>query len=83
LRLCGLLRLLADRAMLVVLDNCEHVLQATASLVVALLERCRGVRILATRRSATRFVHGFVHETLRDRARQGRRRGSVWTAVPR
>jgi hypothetical protein len=31
--------------MLVVLDNCEHVLQATASLVVALLERCRGVRI--------------------------------------
>jgi predicted ATPase/DNA-binding CsgD family transcriptional regulator len=46
----GLLRLLADRAMLVVLDNCEHVLQAAASLVAALLERCRGVRILATSR---------------------------------
>ena len=26
-------------------------------------------------RSATRFVHGFVHETLRDGARHGRRRG--------
>lgn len=27
--------------------------------------------------SATRFVHGFVHETLRDRARHVRRRGSA------
>jgi predicted ATPase/DNA-binding CsgD family transcriptional regulator len=56
----GLLRLLADRAMLVVLDNCEHVLQATASLVVALLERCRGVRILTTSRERLDVPGEFV-----------------------
>jgi predicted ATPase len=42
--------MLADREVLVVLDNCEHVLQAAASLAVTLLERCRRVRILATSR---------------------------------
>jgi predicted ATPase/DNA-binding CsgD family transcriptional regulator len=56
----GLLRLLADRAMLIVLDNCEHVLHAAASLVVALLERCRGVRILATSRERLDVPGEFV-----------------------
>jgi predicted ATPase/DNA-binding CsgD family transcriptional regulator len=56
----GLLRLLGDRAMLVVLDNCEHVLQATASLVAALLERCRGVCILATSRERLDVPGEFV-----------------------
>jgi predicted ATPase len=46
----GLVRVLADREMLVVLDNCEHVLDGVAGLVAALLERCRLVRILATSR---------------------------------
>ncbi len=46
----GLVRVLADREVLVVLDNCEHVLRAAARLVVALLERCRRVRILTTSR---------------------------------
>jgi predicted ATPase/DNA-binding CsgD family transcriptional regulator len=46
----GLVRVLADRELLVVLDNCEHVLEGAASLVVALLERCRRVRILTTSR---------------------------------
>jgi predicted ATPase/DNA-binding SARP family transcriptional activator len=35
---------------LLVLDNCEHVLDAAAELVVALLERCPGVRVLCTSR---------------------------------
>ena len=36
--------------LLVVLDNCEHVLEATAGLVATLLERCRRLRFLATSR---------------------------------
>jgi hypothetical protein len=35
----GLARVLADREMLVVLDNCEHVLDGVAGLLAALLER--------------------------------------------
>ncbi len=46
----GLVRALADRELLVVLDNCEHVLAAAAGLVAMLLERCRRVRFLATSR---------------------------------
>jgi predicted ATPase/class 3 adenylate cyclase len=43
-------RFVAQRQMLVVLDNCEHLLDATAVLVLALLESCPGVRLLATSR---------------------------------
>ena len=46
----GLARELADRELLVVLDNCEHVLEAAAGLVAVLLARCRRVRFLATSR---------------------------------
>jgi predicted ATPase/class 3 adenylate cyclase/DNA-binding CsgD family transcriptional regulator len=45
-----LLRFLADRHMLVVLDNCEHLLDACAALVVALLRACPAVTFLATSR---------------------------------
>ena len=38
-----LLRFVADRQMLVVLDNCEHLLDASAELVVALLGAASGV----------------------------------------
>ena len=37
-----LLRFLGNRQMLLVLDNCEHLLDATAALVVALAEACPG-----------------------------------------
>ena len=46
----GLARELAGRELLVVLDNCEHVLAAAARLVAALAARCRRVRFLATSR---------------------------------
>jgi predicted ATPase/DNA-binding CsgD family transcriptional regulator len=46
----ALVRALADRELLVVLDNCEHVLKAAARLMTVLLERCRRVHILATSR---------------------------------
>jgi predicted ATPase/class 3 adenylate cyclase len=35
-------------ALLLVLDNCEHLLKAAAALVAEILRGCRGVRILAT-----------------------------------
>jgi predicted ATPase len=37
-------------ALLLVLDNCEHLLAAAAALAVDILRGCRGVRILATSR---------------------------------
>ena len=46
----GLVRTLADRELLVVLDNCEHVLEAAVGLVAMLLAQCRRVRFLATSR---------------------------------
>ncbi|HWS93873.1 MAG TPA: AAA family ATPase, partial [Mycobacterium sp.] len=45
-----LLRFIRDRQMLVVLDNCEHLLDATAELVVALLAGAPGLTLLATSR---------------------------------
>ncbi|MEW1602677.1 BTAD domain-containing putative transcriptional regulator [Streptomyces sp. NPDC093808] len=38
------------RRMLLVLDNCEHVVEAAARLVETLLERCPGLTVLATSR---------------------------------
>ncbi|MFK0045423.1 AfsR/SARP family transcriptional regulator [Streptomyces sp. NPDC090741] len=40
----------ARRRMLLILDNCEHVIGAAAELAEELLARCPGVRILATSR---------------------------------
>ena len=40
-----------DRDLLLVLDNCEHVLDAVADLAAALLRGCPGLRILATSQS--------------------------------
>jgi len=39
-------------ALLLVLDNCEHLAAAAAELAADILRGCRGVRILATRRQA-------------------------------
>jgi len=46
----ALLRFVRDRQMLVVLDNCEHLLDACAELVVALLGAAPGLTVLATSR---------------------------------
>lgn len=40
----------ADQRMLVVLDNCEHLVDAAARLVELLLQRCPGLSVLATSR---------------------------------
>ncbi|QFZ22001.1 helix-turn-helix transcriptional regulator [Saccharothrix syringae] len=46
----SLARQLADRRVLLCLDNCEHVLTAAADLVAAVLRTCRGATVLATSR---------------------------------
>jgi len=51
-----LTRVIAGRHMLVVLDNCEHLIEACASLAVALLEACPAVTILATSREPIRVA---------------------------
>jgi predicted ATPase/DNA-binding SARP family transcriptional activator len=45
-----LLDVLAEREALLILDNCEHLLDAAAVLADLLLARCPGLRILATSR---------------------------------
>ena len=44
--------LLGRRGMLLVMDNCEHLLEPVASMIETILGRCPGVRILATSREA-------------------------------
>jgi non-specific serine/threonine protein kinase len=46
---------LRSRRVLLVLDNCEHVLAGVASLVAGLLAACPGVRVLATSREVLRL----------------------------
>src|SRR4029077_13991329 len=45
-----LLRFVGDRRMLLVVDNCEHLLDACAALVVGLQGGCPAVRLVATSR---------------------------------
>ena len=45
-----LIRFIADRQLLVVLDNCEHLLDASAALVDALLAAAAGLTLLTTSR---------------------------------
>ena len=46
----SIVRALADRELLIVLDNCEHVLGPASRVVVMLARQCRRVRILTTSR---------------------------------
>jgi predicted ATPase/DNA-binding CsgD family transcriptional regulator len=46
---------LAGRRLLLVLDNCEHLVSACAVLVDTLLHRCPGLRVLATSRESLRI----------------------------
>jgi predicted ATPase/DNA-binding CsgD family transcriptional regulator len=52
-------RALGASTTLLVLDNCEHVVDAAADLTDAILRRCRGVTVLATSRTPLR-VDGEV-----------------------
>jgi predicted ATPase/DNA-binding winged helix-turn-helix (wHTH) protein len=48
--------LLAERQMLIVLDNCEHVVEAAATMAEVILSAAPGVRLLTTSREALRAV---------------------------
>jgi predicted ATPase/tetratricopeptide (TPR) repeat protein len=52
----ALMRVLARRQVLVVLDNCEHVIGAAAQLCAGLLQACDDVRVLATSREPLRIA---------------------------
>ena len=45
-----LLRFIRDRQMLILLDNCEHLLDASAELIIGLLAACPALTLLATSR---------------------------------
>jgi predicted ATPase/DNA-binding winged helix-turn-helix (wHTH) protein len=51
---------LRDREMLLVIDNCEHVIDAAAELVEAISAGAQGVHILATSREALRVSDEWV-----------------------
>jgi len=51
---------LVGKNLLVILDNCEHVLVAAAAVAKSLLERCPNVRILATSREPLRLAGEVV-----------------------
>jgi predicted ATPase/class 3 adenylate cyclase/DNA-binding CsgD family transcriptional regulator len=48
-----LVKVIGNRQTLMVLDNCEHLLDATASLAAELLAACPGLQVLATSREPT------------------------------
>jgi len=50
-----LLRYLKNRRMLLILDNCEHVVAETARIAEVILRNCPEVRLLATSREALRI----------------------------
>lgn len=52
---------LRERTLLLVLDNCEHVVDMAATMVDALLRNCPKVRILATSREPLRVDGEAVH----------------------
>jgi len=52
----ALARVLAQQQLLVVLDNCEHVIDAAADLCAVVLPACDDVRVLATSREPLRLA---------------------------
>ncbi len=57
-RLCAAL---AERDALLILDNCEHVIEAAAILAARLLADCPGVQVLATSREPLRIGGESLH----------------------
>lgn len=52
---------LRDEELLLILDNCEHLVESCGELVVTLLRRCAGLHILATSREALRLPGEVVY----------------------
>jgi predicted ATPase/class 3 adenylate cyclase len=69
---------LKAKKMLIVLDNCEHVIDSAAQLVTAILRACPDGRVLATSREALRVsgehTYGVPSLDIPDSSRLNRRR---------
>ena len=76
---------LRDLHVLLVLDNCEHLVSACAELATALLRTCPHLRLLATSRAAlqVRGERRYPIAPLPPRVPIGCRRWSSWRACPR
>jgi predicted ATPase/DNA-binding winged helix-turn-helix (wHTH) protein len=59
--LAGLLAFIGDRKILLVLDNCEHVIGVAAALAERVVSEARQAHILATSREALRVESEHVH----------------------
>jgi predicted ATPase len=57
----GLIPFLRDKEMLLVLDNCEHVIDAAAAVAIAILKAAPSIHILATSREPLRIEGERVH----------------------
>ena len=57
----ALARAIGDRNLLLVLDNCEHVIDAVASLIETVTRRCSYITILATSREILRVDGEYVY----------------------
>ncbi|MGD0108556.1 MAG: winged helix-turn-helix domain-containing protein [Rhodopila sp.] len=57
----GLIAYLRDKRILLILDNCEHLIDATAPLAARIFAGAPGVHILATSREALRVEGEHVH----------------------
>ncbi len=54
-------RAIGSRRMLLVIDNCEHVVDAAAEMVEAILRACQNVSVLATSREILRIEGEFAY----------------------
>ncbi|MBX5193507.1 AAA family ATPase [Rhizobium sp. NZLR3b] len=54
-------RAIGNRKMLLVIDNCEHVVDAAAEMVEAILRACQNVSVLATSRELLRIEGEFAY----------------------
>jgi predicted ATPase/DNA-binding winged helix-turn-helix (wHTH) protein len=54
-------RAVAGKKLLIVLDNCEHVIEAVATLTEAIVRRCPGATILATSREVLRVEGEYIY----------------------
>lgn len=52
---------IGQKSMLILLDNCEHVIEAASSLTETLLRKCPNVRILATSRQSLNVAGELTH----------------------
>ena len=57
----AVLAALKRRSLLIILDNCEHILNSIAPLANAILKTCPRVRVLATSRQPLGIAGEFVH----------------------